>query len=236
MFPQTRHSVIAAAGAGDTEGRRTAFGTCVEVYWHPVCSYLRLRWRASAEESEELTQGFFARAFEKNFFEAYDPARARFRTFLRTCVDGFVANERQAAARLKRGGAVRPLSLDELADAQEPGLSVTQDFDRHFEREWARSVLSIAIQRLREAATTDTRARQLAAFTRYDVDADDGASRPTYAALGAELGMSVSEVTNALFAARRDFRTQVLECLRELTRTEDEFQAEARRLLGIEVS
>lgn len=48
--------------------------------------------------------------------------------------------------------------------------------------------------------------------------------------------MSVSEVTNALFAARRDFRANVLTCLRELTRSEEELQDEARRLLGIEVS
>src|SRR5687768_16389396 len=52
MFPTTRHSVIFAAGASDAGGRRSAFGTCVEVYWHPVRSYLRLRWHMSTEESE----------------------------------------------------------------------------------------------------------------------------------------------------------------------------------------
>jgi hypothetical protein len=201
-----------------------------------VCSYLRLRWRMSAEECAELTQAFFAHAFEKNFFETYDPARARFRTFLRTCVDAFVANERQAAARLKRGGNVRQVSLSEILEEQESDLSVTQDFDRHFEREWARSVFGVAIERLRQAATTDARTRQLAAFLRYDVEAADGTPRPTYSALGAELGMSVSDITNALFAARRDFRALVLECLRELTSSEDEFQAEARRLLGLDVT
>jgi hypothetical protein len=79
------------------------------------------------------------------------------------------------------------------------------------------------------------RVRQFAAFSRYDLEAADGAAPPTYAALGAELGISVSDVTNALFAARRDFRTLVLECLRELTRSDDEFHAEARRLLRVDL-
>jgi DNA-directed RNA polymerase specialized sigma24 family protein len=236
MFPATRHSVVAAAGAVDADIRRTAFGTCVEVYWRPVCSYVRLRWRAPADEAEELTQAFFARAFAKNYLETYDPSRARFRTFLRTCVDAFVANERQAAGRLKRGGGVRSVSLDDAAVAHNPDLATVPDFDELFEREWTRSLLATALARLRQAASTPARARQCAVFARYDLDPADGAPRLTYAALGAELGLSVSDVTNALFAARRDFRRLVLECLRELARSDDEFRAEARRLLHVDPS
>src|SRR5439155_26153422 len=59
------------------------------------------------EDAKDLTQAFFTRTLEKNSFERYDPAQARFRTYLRTCVDGFVANERKSAGRIKRGGAVQ---------------------------------------------------------------------------------------------------------------------------------
>jgi hypothetical protein len=60
---------------------------------------------------DENSQGFFALAFEKRFFDRFDPGR-RFRTYLRACLDGFVANERKSAHRLKRGGGAEHVSLD----------------------------------------------------------------------------------------------------------------------------
>ena len=66
----------------------------------------------SPDDAADLTQGFFLRAFEKDFFAGFDPSRARFRTYLRTCLDGFVANARKADARLKRGGGVTLIPID----------------------------------------------------------------------------------------------------------------------------
>jgi hypothetical protein len=70
-------------------------------------------------------------------------------------------------------------------------------------------------------------------FERYDLAED---SRPTYAALASELRLTAATVTNHLAAMRRELRRHVLDRLRELTSTDDEFEAEARRLLGTDVS
>lgn len=236
MFPFTRHSVIASAASHDADVRRDGFDVLVQAYWRPVYKYVRLRWRATPDEAEDLAQGFFARAFEKRFFDVFDPSRARFRTFLRTCLDGFVANERQASQRVKRGGAATIVSLDAQAaegELQRQAGSVVPSFDEYFDREWTRSVLTLAVERFRAAAVRAGRTRQVAVFTRYDLEAPDRAERLTYADLAREMNISVTDVTNALNAARREFRAVVLECLRELTMTEDEFRAEARRLLGL---
>ena len=237
MFPPTRHSVIASVASGDADVRRAAFGTLVQAYWRPAYKYLRLRWRTAPEEAEDLTQGFFARAFEKHYLDGFDPARARFRTFLRTCLDAFVANQRQADGRLKRGGAGRVVSMEAASAEAElrRHAAVVQDFDEYFDREWARSVLAMAVDRYRTTALAAGRDRQVAVFTRYDLDAPDRQDRLTYADLGRELGLSASDVTNALNAARREFRAVVLECLRELTTSDTEFRAETRRLLGVEI-
>ena len=48
----------------------------------------------------------------KNHFAAYDAGKASFQTFLRTCLDGFVLNERKAGRRLKRGGDMDHYQLD----------------------------------------------------------------------------------------------------------------------------
>ena len=62
---------------------------------------------------------------------------------------------------------------------------------------------------------------------------DDPAGRPSYAALAAELEIQTTDVTNYLAFARREIRRLVLEKLREITATEEEFRAEAAAVLGV---
>jgi hypothetical protein len=64
------------------------------------------------------------------------------------------------------------------------------------------------------------------------VDGPDASPRPTYAGLAGELGIPVTQVTNFLALARREFRAIVLEQIRELSVDEVEFRDEARALLG----
>jgi RNA polymerase sigma factor (sigma-70 family) len=237
-FPVTRYSVILGAASPDAATRQRAFSSLVEAYWKPAYKYVRLKWQASPAEAEDLTQGFFARAFEKDFFRTYEPARARFRTFLRTCLDAFIANERKAAGRLKRGGAVQLVALDfETAEGElrQHDVAVPADMDEYFEREWARSVLALSVDRLRTHYAATGREKYFHVFERYDLDAAATGDRVTYAEIADEIGARATDVTNYLAAARRQFRAIVLERLRELTATDDEFRDEARRLLGVDV-
>lgn len=236
-FPPTRESLVRAAASPVPAVRRQAFGTLAEGYWSPVYKYLRRKWRADAAEAEDLTQGFFTRAFEKRFFDRFDPSRARFRTFLRACVDGFVANERQSAQRLKRGGGAVVVSLDvegaERELARDPRAE-TGDFEGWFHREWVRALFTRAVSALERRCREQGRATAFTVFRRYDLEEQDG-ERPTYEALGRELGIPITQVTNHLAAIRRDLRREVLDALRALTATDEEFQAEARDLLGIDL-
>jgi RNA polymerase sigma factor (sigma-70 family) len=236
-FPATRHSIVAAAGSADPEVRRRAFETLVSAYWKPVYKYLRLKWQASEADAEDLTQGFFARAFEKGFFDRFDPARARFRTYLRTCLDGYVANERQAARRLKRGGASELLPLDfKTAEGELRHHDVPDplDMEEYFHREWVRSLFAQVVERLREQCAASGRSTHFALFERYDLEGPDAGEKRTYADLGAEFGLPTTQVTNFLFAVRREFRGLVLETLRDLSASDEEFRAEARDVLGID--
>ena len=234
-FPVTRTTLVQQIRSPDQPTRERALGTLIQVYWRPVYGYLRIRWGREQADAEDLTQEFFLRAMEGNYFERYDPSLARFRTFLRTCLDGFVANTNRAAGRQKRGGGSTWLSLDfQLAEAELAGVSIQGEaaMDRFFHEEWVRSVLSLSVAALRDHCAV--RGRQLAfeVFSRYDIDSIDG-DRPTYQTVAVELRQPVSQITNLLAYARREFRTIVLEMLRELTASEDEFQAEASALLGL---
>jgi RNA polymerase sigma factor (sigma-70 family) len=236
-FPLTRRSVVRAAASADPETRQRAFDALVAAYWKPVYKYLRLKWSASGEDAEDLTQGFFARAIEKGFFDRFDPARARFRTYLRACLDGFVANERQSAGRLKRGGGAEHVSLDfggAEAELARQGPSESADVEEYFHREWVRSLFGLAVEALRRRCTEAGKDVHFALFERYDLDGPDAAARPSYADLAREMGIPETQVTNHLAWARREFRRLVLEALEEATGSEEEFRTEARQLLGID--
>ena len=237
-FPATRRSILAAVRDADPEVRRQAFGALVESYWRPVYKYLRVKQWSAGEDAPDLTQAFFVQALEKGTFGRYDPEKARFRTYLRTCLDGFVANERKAARRLKRGGGETPLSLDFAAAEAELARQGAADAigpEEYFHREWVRALFGLAVEELRRCCAAAGRTVHFALFERYDLEGEEGEGRPTYAQLAAEHGLTATQVTNYLFAMRRDLRRIVLDKLRELTGSEAELRAEAREVLGVEL-
>ena len=234
-FPTTRLSVLEAVRSDDAAARSQACERLASAYWKPVYKYLRLRWHASPEDAEDLAQGFFAAAFEKGFFERFDPARGRFRTFLRTCLDGFASKERSAARALKRGGGAALLPLD-FSEAE--GELVRQppapgtDLDEYFHREWMRALFEQAVESLRRRSADTGRGVPFAVFERYDLQRGDDAL--TYAEVASEMALPVTQVTNHLSLMRRELRRHLLEALRALCATEAEVRQEARLLLGRE--
>ena len=237
QFPTTRFSAVSGAAADDPERRQRSWDLLIAAYWKPVYKYLRVKWRRDPDDAQDLTQSFFLRAMEKEFFASYDPARARFRTFLKTCLDGFVSNEQKARDALKRGGQFTHVALEftqaegEIETMQLPS---PETLDRYFEIEWTRRLFELALADLRAHLGAHGKHVHYQLFEAYDVDAPGGV-RPTYAELGSMFNLPVTQVTNFLALARREFRRILLDRLRDITATDDEFRREARLLLGTEV-
>ena len=233
-FPATRRSAVLAVGSDDPAERARSFEILVRAYWKPVYKHLRVRWRLSGEQAADLTQGFFARALEQRMFSAYDTARARFRTYLRTCLDRHVLKDAESRMRQKRGGGAVMLSLDFPAaerELEELAAPAPETIESYFDREWTRHLVGMTVDALRERCASSGKELTFRVFERYVLE-DGPAERPSYAELAAELGIKVSDVTNYLAFARREFRRLLLEQLRELTGSDEEFEAESRTLLG----
>ena len=225
-FPTTRRSVVLALASDDADERTRAFDTLVALYWRPLYKYSRVAWGRSPQDCEDLTQSFFARAVESESLSAFDPGKASFRTFLRMLFDRHSANEAKAAHRLKRGGGAAQI---DFADAEaELHDAPSRSPEELFHQEWVRSVFALAIDRLR----ADVSPRHFALFEAYDLSDDREVS---YRDLATRFDLPETSVTNHLSATRRRFREIVLETLREATATEQEFRAEARALLGVEL-
>lgn len=234
-FPKTRQSAVVGAASDDAVARARSFDVLVRAYWVPVYTHIRLKWHRPVEQAEDLTQGFFTRAFERRFFQDYDPRKAHFRTYLKTCLDRYVVDEQRTDQRLKRGGDVVKLSLDFAAaedELQRCTMSGDQALEDSFDRAWTRHLLGAAVDRLREHCDAEGKQQHYEIFRRLVLDADAAEPRPSYRALAGELGLTITQVTNYLAWSRRAFRHALLDQLRELTATEEEFEEEARGLLG----
>ena len=232
-FPTTHWSAVLGARSDEPSERKQAWGVLASAYYMPVYKHLRVRWRKSPEDAEDLAQAFFARAVEKDFFRSYDRERTRFRSWIRLCLDRFVSNDAKARGRVKRGGGKAPVPFDFIAAEEELRLAGESAFaspDEVFDVEWTRTLLASSVDALRRECIEGGRESHFAVFERYDLSPPD--ARPTYARIAADLELPATTVTNQLAYARRRFRESVLSRLRELTADEEEFREEAKRLLG----
>lgn len=224
FFPETRVSLVVALSSDDAALRSRAVDLVVSAYRDPVIAVLRRQWSLDTADAEDLAHDFFAHALEREWLARYDREKGRFRTFLRRCLQDFANTRHEAAHRLKRGGHLVAVPIDDVP------LSTEADVDRLFEREWIRSVMTISLDRLRAECRSAGRESTYDVFIAHDVDGAD--APPRYADSAARFGIPVTQVANYLHWARARFRGHVLDTLRSLTVSESEFRDEARALLG----
>jgi RNA polymerase sigma factor (sigma-70 family) len=228
LFPMTRPSAVADLLSGDAARRERTLGIIVQAYWRPVYKYVRLRYRSSAEEAEDLTQSFFEVAIQRETLSSYDPHRARFRTFLRACLDRHVIDQHRRTTAMRRGGAYQ--HLDFTSAEAELTNTAGRDPEQAFDAEWLRHLMQLALEGLDAALTARDKPIHAKLFRDFHLD-----DPPSYADAAARYGITTTDVTNWLHVARREFRRVALALLRDLTIDDDDFAAEARAVFGIDV-
>jgi DNA-directed RNA polymerase specialized sigma24 family protein len=228
-FPPTRASIVAGLTDANADVRALAADVLARGYWGPVVALLALRWRMEPADAEDVAQEFFAAAFAKDWLARYEPSRGRFRTFLRTLLDRFAADDARARSRLKRGGGAAPLTLD---DALAVAANAPDETDARIHAEWVRSMLQMALDALRAESASAGKSVQVAVFEAYDVVDVPDAERPTYRVLAERFAIADTQVTNYLNWARRAYRRHVLDTLRAFAGSDAEFREDASDLLG----
>jgi RNA polymerase sigma-70 factor (ECF subfamily) len=228
-FVTTQWGLVLEAQGPSTGGAHEALSSLCDLYWYPLYAYLR-RHGHDRSGAEDLTQGFFAFLLEHETLQRADPARGRFRSFLLVSFKHYVANARDHAQAQKRGGTIRHVPLDQdAADARyraEPIDGWTPE--RAFDRNWALTVVSHALQRVQRACDKEGK-RELWRHLQPALTGEPlGRS---YRDIGVALNMSEGAVKQAAHRLRTTFRTMLYEEISTTVATPADVDAELQYLM-----
>jgi RNA polymerase sigma-70 factor (ECF subfamily) len=222
---------VVSAGDSDTTIAREALAGLCQTYWYPLYAYVRRR-NFSPPDAEDLTQEFFARFLEHRWVGDADREKGRFRTFLLSAMNHFLANEWDKARAQKRGGGVPllPLEIDtaETRYVREPADDVTPE--QHFEQRWAMTLLETVVNRLRAQYEHDGKADLFAALNPCLVG--DHTSQP-YEELAVKLGLTEGAVKSAVHRMRHRYRLLLRDEIAQTVATPGEVDEELRHLIAV---
>jgi RNA polymerase sigma factor (sigma-70 family) len=231
VFAATRWTQVFLAREGTSTEARNALGELCQTYWYPLYAFVR-RSGYTREDAQDLAQEFFARLLSRDWLAQVDQSKGRFRSFLLAALKHFLANELDKARAIKRGGAVRFISLDAATVETRYQLEPAhlESPDKIFERRWAIQLLDKALAALQQEYVEEGKG---AVFDRLkDFLAGSRESIP-YAELAPQLGVTIG----ALKVMVHRFRGRYRDLLRgEVSRTVAEVSqvdGEMRHLLEV---
>lgn len=218
------------ACSGDTPRARVALGGLCQTYWYPLYAYVRRRGHP-AHDAQDLTQEFFAQLLERHSLATASPQRGRFRSFLLTALNHFLANEWHKARTGRRGGGNPVTSLDwaeaekrydlEPADHRSP--------DKLFEKQWALTLLSEVLNRLETEYQQDGK---LELFTALKQTLTGTRESQPYLELAEKLDMNEGAIKVAVHRLRRRYRDLIRAAIADTLDETENIDDEMRHLFS----
>jgi DNA-directed RNA polymerase specialized sigma24 family protein len=200
-FPSTHWSLVGRAGdpAGG-EARRQALSSLLHRYLPALRAHLLARQWMCPHTAEDLLQSFVAsRILEKNILSQAEPTRGRFRSFLCTALDNFVANcFRNGRAQRRSPGTLTSLDAVQAPAPTDPDPYVLA---------WARTLLSQVLDEMKAECLNAGRADVWEVFDgRLLSPILDGATPMPYEELVRRFHLqSPRQAANLLITAKRAF-------------------------------
>jgi len=222
---------VLSAGDSKSPQSAAALEKLCRAYWYPLYAYVRRRGQ-SPVDAMDLTQEFFARLLQRNWVGRAERQKGRFRSFLLSAMNHFLADEWDKARAQKRGGGGMPVPLQfdtaETRYSHEPVYNVTPE--QNYERQWALALLDKVLQRLRAEYEQEGRAEFFTALNPCLVG--DRTAQP-YAELAVKLGVSEGTVKSAVHRLRQRYRELLRDEIAQTVATTNEMEDELRHLFAV---
>ena len=227
-FRTTHWSVVLMAGGQSSPQSAEALEQLCRNYWYPLYAYVRRRGY-DPHTAQDLTQGFFERVLEKNYIGDADARRGRFRTFLLSSLNHYLANEWDKAHAQKRGGRGTFVPLDAVEAEErfrlEPNDARTPE--QAFDRRWAETVLEAVLNRLRNEFDSGGKTGRFDALKGFLIASNEAAS---YTELARQLGVAETGARSAVSRVRRRFRELMRDQIANTVSRPEEIDEEIRYL------
>ena len=209
-IPLTRWSlVLTSRGENDA-----ALEELCRLYWSPLYAFCR-RSGLRVEDAEDLTQRFFHDLLKNRaaLLTEASPDAGRLRTFFLRVLQRRITDHHRYSTRAKRGGGEATVPLD--TTAAEAGLLAMDSSatpEEAFDRQWALSVLQLALARQEKDFVAAGRAQHFAALVPFLglTNADPDSSRVQQI-----LNLSESAARQAVHRFRDRFRRHLREEIAE---------------------
>lgn len=221
--------VHAGRAAESASAGEAALAHLCQTYWFPLYAHVRRRG-FPPHAAEDLTQDFFARLLARGSLAAADPARGRFRSFMLTMLDRFLADAWDRERTEKRGGRREHLPLD-FAAAEDRFLQIADPGatpDEVFDREWALTVLRTVLAKLESEYAA---AGKSGVFRVLRPTLTGPRDAQPYAGLATALGRSEGAVKVAVHRLRQRYRAVLEAEIAETVATPAEGRRELQDLL-----
>jgi RNA polymerase sigma-70 factor (ECF subfamily) len=217
-------------GQGTAAAHAQALDALALRYSRPIQAWLRRALARSDDEAAELRQDFFLWVIESGFLGKADPARGRFRAFLKTALRRYVADSDRMGRAQKRGGRRRKNTIDQGDDA--PSMEIAdadaRTPDEILDEAWRAEVVKTALERLEGELSREGRETVFAVFKAYFLDPSDATD---YKTVAARHGITTVDVSNFLSRAKERYRSALRATVVDTVQSPDDLEAELQWLL-----
>ena len=197
-------------------GCKEAFAELCRLYWYPLYGFIRHRGY-SAEDAQDLVQGFFLHLIERKTLTRVDRSKGKFRSFLLASLQNYLSNEAERARCLKRGGKAEIVYLDIERAEEQYSIELVEKLTPEiiFDARWAMALLGEATNRLNREYFAQGKTTIFQALNMF-LDPINSKELPTYEDVVDRLKISVGSVKTLIHRLRKQYITFVRE---EISRT-----------------
>jgi DNA-directed RNA polymerase specialized sigma24 family protein len=230
-FPPTQWTMVRRAGLADDQAREV-LDVLLQKYLLALRTHLVIGRRISEDVADDLLQSFVTnKILERSIVSLADPARGRFRTFLLTALDRYVANQVRDQGRAKRSPTCRALAPLEIGF--EPACRESSAAAA-FDIAWARQVIAAALKRMEDECRTDRPTLWMLFQHRVVAPAFEGVEAMDYEQMIQHFGFATpTQAANALVTAKRMFIRNLRAVVAEYADDDQDVDEEIRQLQAI---
>ena len=234
-FLTTEWSVIELIQNGDTSSSVALINDLLKKYWKPVYCYLR-RKGYNNEHAKDLTQGFFQEVvLKRSLVEHAEKSRGRFRTFLLTALQQYLAGIYRKQGTQKRSPKGELIGLDKIEPSEQIEAPAQYSPEQSFNYAWAAQLLDCILEEVQEKCRFDGKILHWQVFhDRVLKPIMENTDPPSLAEICQRYGIdSPSKASNMIVTVNRRFQAGFKRHIRRLVTQDCDVDSEIKELMQI---